>query len=398
MSLLIFATHPIQYHVPVYRLLQQEFNIEITVVFGSDFSVAGYHDQEFNTAVQWDGDLLSGYQPIFLSHIRDNGINTPEKLRPKATDFEKILDEIQPKAIMLTGYSLPFHRAAFITLLKNKQKYHRLFRAETTDHALDRHPLKTWLRKEILKRFYQQFDKLLYIGQHSEQHYKALGIEDKRLTFSPYCVDSKNFQLGEENHQQLRQQLREKHNLNQEKIVILFSGKLSYRKGPDLLIQAVKELPSELQKKIVVLFLGAGELENALRQQAEAEPALSVIFAGFHNQSQLSPFYHAADLFVLPSRFSETWGLVVNEALHHGLPCVISDQVGCAPDLILKSITGHIFESGSVENLSKTLLKSMDLLNHADTYKNCVKHIEKFSIFNAAQGIAQAYHEHITKS
>ena len=50
-----------------------------------------------------------------------------------------------------------------------------------------------------------------------------------------------------------------------------------------------------------------------------AEPFVRAIFLGFRNQRELSPYFHAADLFsYLPSLWGETWGLVVNEALHHG--------------------------------------------------------------------------------
>ncbi len=56
-------------------------------------------------------------------------------------------------------------------------------------------------------------------------------------------------------------------------------------------------------------------------------------FAGFLNQTQVSNAYVAADCLVLPSDYDETWGLVVNEAMASGLPCIISDRCGCAPDL-----------------------------------------------------------------
>ena len=62
-----------------------------------------------------------------------------------------------------------------------------------------------------------------------------------------------------------------------------------------------------------------------------AKPRAS--FTGFLNQTEVSRAYVAADCLVLPSDYSETWGLVVNEAMASGLPCIISDRCGCAPDL-----------------------------------------------------------------
>ena len=56
-------------------------------------------------------------------------------------------------------------------------------------------------------------------------------------------------------------------------------------------------------------------------------------FVGFLNQTEISRAYVAADCLVLPSDHGETWGLVVNEALASGLPCLVSDACGCAEDL-----------------------------------------------------------------
>jgi glycosyltransferase involved in cell wall biosynthesis len=56
---------------------------------------------------------------------------------------------------------------------------------------------------------------------------------------------------------------------------------------------------------------------------------------------------------VLPS--DETWGLVVNEALATGLPCVVADRVGCAPDLVTPGETGEIIATGNLADLAAAL-------------------------------------------
>jgi glycosyltransferase involved in cell wall biosynthesis len=77
-------------------------------------------------------------------------------------------------------------------------------------------------------------------------------------------------------------------------------------------------------------------------------------FAGFLNQTEVSKAYVAANVLVLPSE-SETWGLVVNEAMACGLPAIVSDTVGCAPDLIEKGRTGYVFPVGRTEVLAEKL-------------------------------------------
>ena len=85
---------------------------------------------------------------------------------------------------------------------------------------------------------------------------------------------------------------------------------------------------------------------KALISAAAADaPSVRVRFLGFQNQTRLSRYYHAADLLVLPSRWGETWGWSVNEALHHGVPCVVSGSGRLRTGPGSPGITGHSFET-----------------------------------------------------
>ena len=68
------------------------------------------------------------------------------------------------------------------------------------------------------------------------------------------------------------------------------------------------------------------------------------------------PAYIAADVLVLPSDARETWGLVVNEAMSCGRPCLVSDRVGCGPDLVLAGETGFVFPLGDVGVLASRMV------------------------------------------
>jgi glycosyltransferase involved in cell wall biosynthesis len=86
------------------------------------------------------------------------------------------------------------------------------------------------------------------------------------------------------------------------------------------------------------------------------EHALPVTFAGFLNQGEIAAAYVAADALVLPSDFGETWGLVVNEAMACGRPAIVSDRVGCGPDLVTPGETGECFAFGDTAALASLLL------------------------------------------
>src|SRR5205814_354948 len=78
-------------------------------------------------------------------------------------------------------------------------------------------------------------------------------------------------------------------------------------------------------------------------------------FGAFKNQTQLPGCYVSADVLVLPSDGGETWGLVVNEAMACGLPVVVSDAVGCGPDLIEEGRTGFSFRCRDTIHLAQRL-------------------------------------------
>src|ERR1700712_2338190 len=66
------VSHPIQYQAPLLRRIAQEPDIDLTVFFGSDFSVRSYKDEGFGVGVKWDVPLLDGYRYEFLPALRDN--------------------------------------------------------------------------------------------------------------------------------------------------------------------------------------------------------------------------------------------------------------------------------------------------------------------------------------
>lgn len=386
-SLAVIETHPIQYHAPIYRLLEREFDIPVTAVYGSDFSVVGYHDLEFQTKFAWDTDLLSGYTSLFLSRVSQGGADSPGRVSTQG--LKGVLQSLAPKAVLVVGYSPRFHQMAFYQSWA--AGYPILFRGETTDHASQRSALKSWCRDRALRWVYQQCGRLLYVGQQSYQHFKRLGCPDEKLVFSPYCVDTGPFELDESARVRLRFIVRRQLGITDGQTVLLFSGKLSERKRPELLLLAVKALPPEIRQGVIVLFLGSGRLLEALKELAGSPPAVRAHFFGFQNQRKLSQYYHAADLLVLPSRHSETWGLVINEALHHGLPCVASDAVGCTEDLIDVGVTGEVFETGSLQGLVLAFQRALALKGRLEIRQKCREKVGNYTVGKAAEGIARAY-------
>jgi glycosyltransferase involved in cell wall biosynthesis len=388
--LAVIETHPVQYHAPVYRAVQREFRIPVTAVYGSDFSVVGYRDKEFGSTIAWDTDLLSGYASIFLGRVGEGGPRSAEDASTRGLGH--VLRELAPTAILVVGYSPRFNLLACLHALKSRRPI--LLRAETTDHAVQRSALKTCLRDRVLRWLYNRCERLLYVGLRSRQHFERVGCSDDKLVFSPYCVDTRPFDLGGMARRRHRFSTRQDLGITaNDKTVIVLSGKLVRRKRPDLLLHAIKMLPPHQRERIHVVALGSGDQSSAFEVLARESPPVAVTCLGFQNQSCLSAYYHAADLLVLPSDSSETWGLVVNEALHHGLPCVVSDAVGSAPDLIEPGITGDVFESGSAGSLAAAIERALPLTARSEVREACRRAVSGYTVEKAAEGIACAYDE-----
>src|SRR5262249_29369215 len=154
--------------------------------------------------------------------------------------------------ILLVGYSPRFFRGAILQALGTGRPL--LFRAETKDHARSRSWIKSWVRDRLLSALYRRCARLLFVGQRSRPHYLGLGFAEQRLIFSPYCVDTVSFQPDDSARDRLREPTRNFLGISANQKMVLFSGKLSRRKGVDVLVQAVRRLPAHVRQQIVLVF------------------------------------------------------------------------------------------------------------------------------------------------
>ena len=386
-NLVITETHPVQYHAPVYRALAQLMGEGLVALYGSDFSVAGYRDKEFGASFAWDQDLLSGVESRFVATNAKGGPGSYEDVTGEG--LSQALANLNPAALMAVGYAHPFDRSAIDWAVSHKKPL--FFRGETSDKAKQRSLLRRWVRDLVLRCLYKRCAALLYVGQNSRAHYERLGVPASKLFFSPYCVDAATFETSADDRARLRQATRQRFGIPQDALVILYSGKLSERKGVDLLADAVRMLPPPVRDRTHLLLVGDGAMRESLEKQCAQAPTVAATFAGFQNQSALSSFSHAADLFTLPSRTMETWGLVVNEALMHGLPCVVSDSVGSQPDLVIPGKTGAVCQSGDASSLATALQEAIKLTSDSGLADRCRAQVAPYSVQAAAAGIRDAW-------
>lgn len=150
-------------------------------------------------------------------------------------------------------------------------------------------------------------------------------------------------------------------------------------------------LPSLSKKMSRVFFVGDGVLKAKLQQRAsQCEFSDHIQFLGFRNQAEIADLYAACDAIVMPSDYGETWGLSVNEAMATGARAIVSDRVGCGPDLVIPGLTGEIFPCGDIPYLRGVLqryIQDQEWIKAPLQRKAVLEHIAKFSMERATDAL-----------
>ena len=350
------VSHPIQYQAPLLRRIAQEPDIDLTVFFGSDFSVRGYKDEGFGVGVKWDVPLLDGYRSEFLPVIRDTA--NPGPLAPLNYGIFSRLrgTKTSPGFDVLWVHGYSSLNAMQGMLAAKSLGIPVLVRAESWLGDRERSG-STLAAKGLFFRILRGLiDGALPIGTLNAEYWRHYLGEDFPLYPMPYAVDNCYFQRRAEEVRQGRAELQKELNLDPARPVILFASKLQRRKRCEDLVEAYRDLlagDGSMPHPYLVI-VGDGEERTSLEKQVTDYGLEGVRFCGFRNQSELPRFFDLATVFVLPSRH-EPWGLIVNEVMNAGRAVIVSDEVGSQPDLIENGVEGCVFPAGDVTGLRNAL-------------------------------------------
>src|SRR5713101_6696312 len=153
-------------------------------------------------------------------------------------------------------------------------------------------------------------------------------------------------------------------------------------------VRAVSEAARQ-KAAVQGLMVGDGPFRNVCEDFVHTHH-VPITFTGFLNQSQIIGAYVAADALVLPSA-GETWGMVVNEAMACKRPCIVSDRVGCGPDLVLKGKTRAVFPQGNVDALAALMIEMARQPSRlAIMGTQAQDKVGKYSVRTAVEGVLQS--------
>ncbi|WP_342220628.1 glycosyltransferase [Rickettsiella endosymbiont of Miltochrista miniata] len=201
------------------------------------------------------------------------------------------------------------------------------------------------IRQKKLLRLYQPFvNRLLkqasalivstpYLAEHSKQIKAAR--ERNIIHTIPYGVDFDYFLINkcQEKIDQIKHQY-------SQRFLVFALGRHVYYKGFCYLIEAMQQLP----KNIILLLGGEGALTQKLKQQVKIlQLEQRVFFLGQIAKQDLPAYYHACDLFCLPSiNESEAFGIAQLEAMACAKPVICCDVTQAASNLNLDAVTGFV--------------------------------------------------------
>jgi len=381
--LAIVLSHPTQYYSPWFRWLGAHTPLAFRVFYLWDFGITRQRDPQFGASFQWDTDLTTGYDwELVPNHAADPGTHRFGGLDNPA--LGERLAAYSPAAILLYGYNWRSHLRALWWARRNGVPL--LFRGDS--HFLGR-GLPGFPRRLLLRLLYRQFSAVTFVGQANRDYFRALGVSDARLFSAPHSVDATLFDPANRANREVASRLRHELGLDHRRLV-LFAGKFTGAKQPVELLRAFAQVATPTD---ALVFVGDGAEKPALEQLAAAHPGLAVRFLPFANQSEMPARYLLADIFALPSRgYYETWGLAVNEAMHLGVPCLVSDLVGCQRDLVTPGETGWVFRADDAAALAGTLRNALRATagELARLRGNCLERIAGYTYRQTTDGLLAA--------
>jgi glycosyltransferase involved in cell wall biosynthesis len=358
------------YRIPVFNALARHRGIDLNVVFLTDN----------DPSRQW---------PVYKDEIRFPYLVLPSWCRRFGKHnlllnrgLRAALRHATPDTIVCGGYNFAACWQALWWARHNRVPF-LLWSESTANDLRGGHPLPEFLKR----KFIRACDAFVVPGKSAWEYITSFGISEERIFRAPNAVDTALFARGAET---ARRDLVRRRALSLPTRFFLFVGRLIKEKGVFDLIEAYSRLSPELRDRMGLVLVGDGKARVELQRRAAVIKPGSLHFPGFVHREHLPSYYGLAETFVFPT-YTDTWGLVVNEALACGLPIICTNVAGCAADLVQDGVNGRIVPAGDVSQLAAAM---EDMMRDAGGRSRMSAH-SKLRILNyspeaCADGMAEA--------
>jgi glycosyltransferase involved in cell wall biosynthesis len=250
------------------------------------------------------------------------------------------LNQINPDMVIASPITF-FAGALGLRWAKKNQKKFIMFDDAKPLIQFKRNFLVQWVRNILAS----QADALWLPTDDYNSAYPVLKDKGVRFFYGFSCIDNNHFKLPGDKK------------LDHHKIICV--ARLVPIKNIDKLLQAW-QFVEQHEQKYQLIIIGDGPEHAALNKLCTDLDLKRVSFVGFVDNSSIPRYYNNADAFILPS-LSETWGLVVNEAMAAGLPVLLSNKINAAQSLLKEQVNGFSFDPFSVAEMGTAILKYITL-------------------------------------
>lgn len=331
--------------VPVFARLATTPGIDLDVLFASRLGPYRH----------WSVGSDLGFRHTFLPGLQANLARpgVPFTVRVNPTIVSALLGR-RPDVVVST----PFPSATSLTALVVARLSRRPFVLDIV--TMETRSAGRSALAPVLRAIVRQCSGFLARSTRTVRYLISLGAPPERIVMAPYGVNAEGLWQQSRLTAQARAELRASHGIRGEAIV-LFAGRLDRRKGLFVLLEAFADLERSWPGAALVLA-GTGPHRTALEALCRERGLQHVHFLGAVPHQEMPRLYGLADVLVLPSVSTglqlwgaEVWGFVVAEAMACGVPCVVTDRVGCADDLVEDGVNGLVVPEGEPASLAAAM-------------------------------------------
>lgn len=337
----LFITNiPSPYQVDFFTALARRPELQIHVLF----CAAAEHDRQFTVPQEMP------FPATILESRRLPGTPVDWHRVPR---FAQLLQQHTPfdLAVLSGSYFMPAIRTARRFMIRRRIPWYYWGENPRKKPGSG---WKTRLRETYLRRFLAPSAGVLGIGRLACENYRRLVPPDRPVHNLPYAPNLDPLLSPSCETRQAAARLRAGWPVA-DPLVVLFSGSLTHRKAPETLLAAFAHVATS-QPNLCLQYAGDGPMRGDLETEARRLGlAHRVRFLGFVEGPDLHAAYLSSDLFVLPTRTHEGWGVVVQEALAAGLPVLLSSRVGSLADVAAHGDCARAFPPDDVAALVSLL-------------------------------------------
>lgn len=338
--LAIIASHPIQYHAPLYRELATRDAIDLHVVYLSDAGAIAHADAGFGKTISWDIPLLEGYAHNVLQPGTD--IVHRRFWGRHDRSLTGWLDRISPDWILVYGYA---SRMNWMAVQWARRRGVRVAYTSDSNMNTTRNRWLDMAKHLVVGAFFRKVDAFFSTSEANQGYLRHFGARAENIHRIPFAIDVKRFSAGAPPPGDSRP------------FDFIWAGKLIDLKRPLDFVEAVGIVSQTLGRRVKAHIVGEGarrkDLEDAVKL---LPPECEVVFGGFINQQAMPRILQTANVFVFTSE-TEPYGLAATEAAAAGLALVVADRIGCVGNTVLArpGVNALVYPTGDVDSLAAAM-------------------------------------------